>query len=161
MFRRQTEITDLQLSAVNQHAQMARQPFAHQRRAIGVEGARQFREARHLGHHQPEQAAPGFGHQEGSDPVAREGQKLPRAGLGVHVRFGGFGRIAALALPDLREQQPLVGEIGIERGLADARLARDVIDRGAFIPVAGKNPAGAVQHLIIFAAAADFGGFGH
>ena len=53
------------------------------------------------------------------------------------------------ALGDGREEQVfLVPEVVVERALGDARLARDAVDRGALVAVAGEAVDRRRQHLL-------------
>ena len=54
----------------------------------------------------------------------------------------------ALGADDRREQLVLAGEVGVERGLGDAGLARDRIHAGAAVALLPEDAARRLQHLL-------------
>ncbi len=152
---RKVEVIDPKRALRDHQPHVMHQPRMDKARPRLVEGAGHVGKALPLGRDQAEHVAPEIRHQEPRDVPRGLHQHLAQRQVGADLRLGLFGDPQAFAAADLGEHQPLVGEVAVERGLADPRLPRDVIDRGALEPVAQENAAGAVEHLVELAALAD------
>ncbi len=75
------------------------------------------------------------------------GQNLAHRARILNLRQRLLGHQVAFGVRHLHEQQPLVGEVTVQRRLGDPRRPRDIIDAGALEAVGHEHLARAGKHL--------------
>ncbi len=152
---RKVQIVDPQGPAFDIAAQMVDQPLVNKAGPVFMEFAAKARKTLAFTNDDAKHPLAEVRQQELHDTFRRQRQGGPNWRVALDRGFGLFGLPVAFAARDLKEHQPLVGKVGVDRRLRHASFPRDVIDRGTFEAVAQKDPARAFQHLVELAAAPD------